>query len=75
MVAVAALCSTTFEVMSASTLCVLRANNLQPKEKQPSVVFATVDTTKQGVGRAECIEAIGDDYATCAVGREVQNKS
>lgn len=50
-----------------------RANNLQPKLKQLSVVLTTVDTTKQGVGRAECIEAIGEDYATCAVGREAQS--
>ena len=59
--------------MSASTQCVQRANNLQPKLKQLSVVLTTVDTTKQGVGRAECIEAIGEDYATCAVGREEQS--
>ena len=51
----------------------IRANNLQPKLKQLSVVLTTVDTTKQGVGRAECIEAIGEDYATCAVGREAQS--
>ena len=50
----------------------LRANNLQPKKKQLSVVFSTVDTTKQGVDRAEQAQATGDDYATCAVGREVQ---
>ena len=50
----------------------LRANNLQPKLKQLGVVLTTVDTTKQGVGRAECTEAIANDYATCAVGREVQ---
>ena len=50
----------------------LRANNLQPKEKQLSVVFSTVDNTKQEVGRAERTEAIGDDYATVAVGHEVQ---
>jgi len=61
--------------MSASTQCVQRANNLQPKLKQLSVVLTTVDTTKQGVGRAECIEAIGEDYATCAVGREAQSHS
>ena len=50
----------------------LRVNNLRPKRKRLSIVFTTVDTTKQGVGRAECIEAIGEDYATCANGREVQ---
>ena len=49
---------------------VLRANNLQPKLKQLSVVLTTVDTAEQGVGRAECTEAIGDDYANGAVGRE-----
>ena len=36
------------------------------------IVFATVDTAEQEVGRAECIEAIGDDYANGAVGREIQ---
>ena len=50
----------------------LRANNLRPKKKQLNVVFATVDTAEQGVGRAECIEAKADDYANGAVGREVQ---
>ena len=50
---------------------VLRANKLQPKLKQLSVVLTTVDTTKQVVGRAECTEAIGDGYAACAVGREI----
>ena len=50
----------------------LRANDLQPKLKQLSDVLTTVNTTKQGDGRAECTEATGDDYATCAVGREVQ---
>ena len=50
----------------------LRANNLRPKEKQLNVVFATVDTAEQGVGRAECIEAKADDYANGAVGRELQ---
>ena len=58
--------------MSPSALCALRANNLRPKEKRLIIVFSTVDDTKQGVGRAECTEAIGDDYATVAVGREVQ---
>ena len=49
-----------------------RANNLQPKRKQLSIVFATVDGTKQGVCRAECkrsVEATADDYATAAEGR------
>ena len=49
-----------------------RANNLQPKRKQLSIVFATVDGTKQGVCRAECkrsVEATVDDYATAAEGR------
>ena len=58
--------------MSPSALCALRANNLRPMEKRLIIVFSTVDDTKQGVGRAECTEAIGDDYATVAVGREVQ---
>ena len=57
----------TFEDMSPRSRSDLRANNLQPKLKQRNVVLTTVDTTKQGVGRAECTEAIGDDYATCAV--------
>ena len=48
----------------------LRANNLRPKKKQLSVVFSTVDTAEQGVGRTECIEAKADDYANGAVGRE-----
>ena len=34
------------------------------------IVFSTVDTAEQEVGRAECTEAIGDDYANGAVGRE-----
>ena len=55
--------------MSARSRSGLRANNLQPKEKRLSIVFSTVDTTKQGVGRAECTEAKGDDYAARAVGR------
>ena len=50
----------------------LRANNLRPKKKQLNVVFSTVDTAEQGVGRAECIEAKADDYANGAVGRELQ---
>ena len=53
----------------------LRANNLRPKKKQLNVVFATVDTAEQGVGRAECIEAKADDYANGAVGREVRSLS
>ena len=64
------LCSTTFEVMSPSALCAQRANNLQPKEKRLIIVFSTVDTAEQEVGRAECTEAIGDAYANGAVGRE-----
>ena len=36
------------------------------------IVFSTVDTAEQGVGRAECTEAIGDDYVNGAVVREVQ---
>ena len=71
MVAVVALCSMTFLVMSARSLCDLRANNLQPKRKRLSIVFATVDTAEQGVGRAECTEATDDDYANGAVGHEV----
>ena len=66
------MCSTTFLVMSARSFHDLRANNLQPKEKRLSIVFSTVDTTKQGVGRAECTEAKGDDYAARAVVHEVQ---
>ena len=48
----------------------IRANNLQPKEKRLIIVFSTVDTSEQEVGRAECAEAIGDAYANGAVGRE-----
>ena len=66
MVAVVALCSMTFLVMSARSLCDPRANNLQPKLKQLGVVLTTVDTAEQGVGRAEGIEAIADDYANGA---------
>ena len=33
------------------------------RQKQFSIVFAK-ESLKQGVGRAECIEATGDDYAT-----------
>ena len=33
------------------------------------IVFSTVDTAEQEVGRAECTEAIGDDYANGAAGR------
>ena len=50
-----------------------RANNLQPKRKQLSIVFATVDGTKQGVRRAEgkqSVKATADDYAPAAEGRE-----
>ena len=60
----------TFEVMSPMSHGDQRANNLQPKQKQLSVVLATVDTAEQGVGRAECTEAIGDAYANGAVGRD-----
>ena len=55
-----------------------RANNLQPKRKGLSILFATVDGTKQGVCRAECtrsVEATADDYATAAEGREVNGQS
>ena len=62
----------TFEVMSPRSQSDLRANNLRPKEKRLIIVFSTVDTTKQGVSRAECTEVIADDYATCAVCHEVQ---
>ena len=60
-----------------SALAECRANNLQPKRKQLSIVFATVDGTKQGVCRAECkqsVEATADDYATAAEGREIMTK-
>ncbi len=70
LVAVVALCFMTFEVMSSRSQSDLRANNLQPKLKQPGVVLTTVDTAEQGVGRAECTEAIGDDYANGAVGHD-----
>ena len=43
-----------------------RANNLRPKDKRLIIVFSTVDTTKQGEGRAESAEAKGIDYAACA---------
>ena len=66
LVAVIALCSMTFEVMSPRSHCDLRANNLQPREKRLIIVFPTVDTAEQGVGRAEGIEARGDDYANGA---------
>ena len=55
-----------------------RANNLQPKRKQLSIVFATVDGTKQGVCQAECkrsVEATANDYATDAKGRERKGQS
>ena len=48
-----------------------RANNLQPKRKGLSILFATVDGTKQGECRAEHAQARADDYATAAEGREV----
>ena len=44
----------------------LRANNLRPKLKRLIIVLTTVDTAEQGVGRAEGIEARGDDYANGA---------
>jgi hypothetical protein len=50
---------------------VLRANNLRPKLKRLIIVLTTVDTAEQGVGRAEGIEARGDDYAN---GAEVMRK-
>ena len=57
----------TFEVMSPRSRSDQRANNLQPKLKQLSVVLTTVDTAEQEVGRGECTEAIGDAYANGAV--------
>ena len=59
------------ELRSLSVPLGFRANNLQPKAKRLSIVLSTVDNTKQGVDRAECIKAIGDDYATVAVGHSV----
>ena len=56
----------TFEVMSPRSHRDLSANNLRPREKRLIIVFPTVDTAEQGVGRAERIEAIGDDYANGA---------
>ena len=47
-----------------------RANNLQPKRKGLSILFATVDGTKQGVCRAEQAQARADDYATAAEGSD-----
>ena len=41
-----------------------RANNLQPKRKGLSILFATVDGTKQGADRAEQAQARDCDYAT-----------
>ena len=38
-----------------STQCVLRTNNLQPKEKRLIIVFSTVDIAEQGAGRAEFV--------------------
>ena len=60
----------TFEIMSPRSQSDQRANNLQPKLKQLSVVLTTVDTAEQEVGRGECTEAIGDAYANGAVGHE-----
>ena len=62
-----------YEPTSALSEC--RANNLRPKRKGLSILFATVDGTKQGVCRAEgkrIGEATADDYATAAEGRELQ---
>ena len=56
---------------STSALADRRANNLQPKRKGLSILFATVDGTKQGVDGAEQAQATADDYATAAEGREV----
>jgi hypothetical protein len=56
-----------------SALAECRANNLQPKKKRLSIVFSTVDGTKQGVCRAEQAQATADDYATDAEGREVSS--
>ena len=36
------------------------------ESKRLITVFTTIFTAKQGDGRAECIEAKGDDYATGA---------
>ena len=60
----------TFTVMSPRSQSDQRANKLQPKLKQLSVVLTTVDTAEQEVGRGECTEAIGDAYANGAVGHE-----
>jgi len=49
-----------------------RANNLQPERKGLSILFAQVDSTKQGADRAEQAQARGYDYATDAEGREVK---
>ena len=48
-----ALYSMTSEVMSPMSRSDQRANNLQPKLKQLSVVLVTVDTAEQEVGRGE----------------------
>ena len=56
-----------------SALAECRANNLQPSKKRLSIVFSTVDGTKQGVCRAEQAQATADDYATDAEGREVSS--
>ena len=44
----------------------LGGSNLEAKRKRLSIVFATLYAAKQGVCRAECIEATADDYATGA---------
>ena len=58
-----------------SALAECRANNLQPKRKGLSILFATVDGIKQGVCRAEQAQARADDYATAAEGREENGQS
>ena len=62
-----------YEPTSALAEC--RANNLQPKQKQLNIVFATVDGTKQGVCRTEQAQATADNYATAAEGREENGQS
>ena len=50
-------------------------SNLKAKRKRLSIVFATLFAAKQGVCRAECIEARADDYATgasCCLKRTVE---
>ena len=67
---------TTFGMSPTSAPCAdRRANNLQPKRKGFSILFATVDGTKQGVWRVEHAQARADDYATAAEGREENGQS